>query len=97
MTDEQRIRFALQLIDEDRAGWKRNQLGLLRQVQPPAHLATWVAFVMEFNLRFADPEEQKKAATLLNHGKVIQTTSMQEFIDCVNEKCDLAHYDGQEQ
>jgi len=97
MTDEQRIRFALQLIDEEGAGWKRNQLGLLGQVQPPAHLATWVAFVAEFNLRFADPEEQKKAAALLNHGKVIQTTSVREFIDRVNEKCDLAHYDGQEQ
>ena len=97
MTDEQRIRFTLQLIDEDGAGWKRNQLGLLGQVQPLAHLATWVAFVAEFNLCFADPKERKKAAALLNHGKVIQTTSVQEFIDRVNEKCDLAHYDRQEQ
>ena len=76
MTDKQRIRFALKLIDEDRAGWKRNQLGPLGQVQPLAHLATWVAFVAEFNLRFADPKERKKATALLNHGKVIQTTSV---------------------
>ena len=76
MTDIQQIWFALQLIDEDGVGWKHNQLGLISQVIPPAHLATWAAFVAEFNQRFADPEEQKKAAALLNHGKVVQTTSV---------------------
>ena len=93
MIDIQQIWFALQLIDKDGAGWKCNQLGLISQVIPPAHLATWAAFVAEFNTRFADPEEQKKATALLNHGKVIQTTSVHTFIDLVQEKCDLAHYD----
>jgi len=40
-----------------------------------------------------DPKERKKAAALLNHGKVVQTTSIRNFIDLVQEKCNLAHYD----
>lgn len=76
MNNQQQIRFALQLINKDRARWKHNQLGLISQAAPPAHLATWAAFTVEFNLRFADPEERKKAATLLNQGKIVQTTSV---------------------
>jgi len=93
MNDQQQICFALQLIDKDGAGWKRNQLGLISQIQPLAHLATWAAFTAEFNLCFVDPKEWKKATTLLNHRKVVQTTSVQMFINLVQEKCDLAHCD----
>jgi len=94
MNNVQQICFTLQLIEGDGEGWKCNQLGLISQVIPPAHLTTWAAFIAEFNLRLADPEECKKAAALLNHRKVVQTTSVRNFIDLVQEKCDLAHYDN---
>jgi len=94
MNNVQQICFTLQLIQGDGEGWKCNQLGLISQVVPPAHLATWATFIVEFNLCFVDPKEHKKAAALLNHGKVVQTTSVRNFIDLVQEKCDLAHYNN---
>jgi len=79
MTDIQQIQFTLQLIDEDGARWKQNQLGLISQVIPPTHLATWATFVAEFNMRFAEPKEWKKAAALLvaKIGKLLRVGKVQ--------------------
>jgi len=92
MANDQQIRFALQYIEGDRDNWKKNQLHLLTLAQPPAHFATWDAFKAEFRLRFTDPQEREKAASLLLHGRISQTTSVRNFIDQIQEQCDKAGY-----
>ena len=92
MANDQRIRFTLQYMEGDANNWKKNQLNLLAQAQPPAHFALWNDFKTEFRLCFTDPQEREKAAALLLNGKVTQTTSVQSFIDHIQEQCDKAGY-----
>jgi len=92
MANDQRIRFALQYMEGDTDNWKKNQLNLLAQAQPPAHFALWNDFKTEFCLHFTDPQEREKAAALLLNRKVTQTTSVRSFIDHIQEQCDKARY-----
>ena len=92
MTEEQQIRFSLQLMEGGAENWKIQQLQLLNQPIPPAHFATWQTFVAEFQLRFVDTLERKRAAWALNTMKVTQSTSARLFIDQIQEQCDKAGY-----
>jgi len=92
MTEEQQIRFSLQLMDGGAENWKLQQLQLLNRPIPPAHFATWKTFVAEFQLRFVDTQERKKAAWALNNKKVMQSTNARLFIDQIQEQCDKAGY-----
>lgn len=92
MTEEQRIRFSFQLMEEGAENWKIQQLQLLNQPIPPAHFATWQTFVAEFQLKFVDTLERKKAAWALNTMKVTQSTSAQLFIDQIEDQCNKAGY-----
>jgi hypothetical protein len=92
MTEEQKIRAALQLTKKGALTWKTDQLELISQPVPPPHFATWAAFQAEFRLRFVDSREREKAAWNLNKGKVVQTTSAKLFIDKIQVQCDKAGY-----
>ena len=90
MTDDQQIRFALQLMQGEAENWMKRQLQLLRQAPPPAHFATWAAFIREFSTRFVDTQEREKASAQLMQGKINQTTSARLFIDQIQEACNKA-------
>jgi hypothetical protein len=92
MTEEQQIRFSLQLMDGGAKNWKMQQLQLLNQPIPPAHFATWKTFVVEFQSRFVDTQERIKAAWALNDRKITQSTSARLFIDQIQEQCNKAGY-----
>lgn len=90
MNDNQQIRFALGLMEGKAESWTMRQLQLLCRVPQPAHFATWANFVNEFNDRFVDAQEQKKALARLWSGEVVQTSSARLFINQLQEIADKA-------
>jgi len=90
MNDEQRIRFALQLMEGDADHWASTALNAFQQAQPPNWTLNWVLFKAHFNQRFADAQEQERAHQLLLNGKLFQTTSVRKFADLVVDTCQKA-------
>ena len=90
LTDEQQIRFTLQLMEGDAESWMRQQMQLMRRIARPPHIATWGAFVQEFSTRFVDAQERANAAASLYSGKIVQTTSARLFIDKIQDLAEKA-------
>lgn len=82
--DEQQIRWALALIGGDARVWQGIQLTLLGRDPVPAHLTTWDNFQNDFEARWTDPYEAKKAREKIMKGVVIQRTSVRIYNDQFN-------------
>jgi len=90
MNDEQRIRFALQLMEGDADHWAATSLDAFQRPQPPNWTLSWVLFKIHFNQRFGDAQEQERAHQLLLNGKLVQTTSVRKYADLVVDTCQKA-------
>jgi hypothetical protein len=90
MSEEQRIRFALQLMDGDADHWKKTCLATFTQAQHPNWTINWELFKLHFNERFEDTQEREQAHQLLLNGKLVQMTSIQKFADLVKDTCQKA-------
>ena len=95
MTDEQQVRFTLQLLEKEADMWKRTSL--LELDNQPAWATHWYHFRAHFEDRFRDKNECRKAVNELMTGAVKQTHSAREFIDRVRDKCQRAGWNTPQQ
>ena len=95
MTDEQQIRFTLQLLEKSADMWKCTSLIALND--QPAWANSWHNFRTFFEDRFRDKNERRKAVNDLMTGAVKQTHSTREFIDRVQDKCHRAGWNTPQQ
>jgi hypothetical protein len=90
MNDELRIRAVLQLMKDDAAQWKDEQLEAFNIIPLPFQLTSWINFKAAFRTRFYDPREVERAQAELAAGKIKQTTSVRIFVDQIREKTSKA-------
>jgi hypothetical protein len=90
MTPEQQVRFALALTEGRAEHWTRTSLDSLNSLLPPPWEHDWDLFKGHFNLRFQDRQERDRAVYDLMNNKVVQITSVREFIDKVRDTCQKA-------
>jgi hypothetical protein len=90
MTQEQQVWFALALMEGRAEHWTRTSLDSLNSLLHPAWEHDWDLFKGHFNLRFQDRQERDQAVYDLMNNKVVQITSVREFIDKVHDTCQRA-------
>ena len=84
MTDEQRVRFTLQLLDKGANMWKHTSLRALDN--QPVWKSDWESFRAYFEGRFRDRNKREKAVDELMSGALKQTRSARDFIENEREK-----------
>ncbi len=92
--NETQIRWTLALMDDAARMWADEQLDLLDQVPPPAHLQSWTDFQTEFENRWSDPHESKKAQMKIMSGTISQKTSVKLYNDEFNDQLALSGLNG---
>ena len=95
MTDEQQIRFTLQLLEKSADMWKCTSLLALND--QPAWATSWQHFRIFFEDWFRDKNERRKAVNDLMTGVVKQTHSAHKFINRVQDKCHRAGWNTPQQ
>jgi len=94
MTEEEQVRFALQLIEGDAEYWKETAFADLDNPMPPLWADDWDLFRAHFEQRFRDRQEQERAEHILATGKLVQVTSASDFIDKVRDTCQKAGWNN---
>jgi len=94
MTEEEQVRFALQLIEGDAEYWKETAFADLDNPMPPLWADDWDLFRAHFKQRFRDRQEQERAEHTLATGKLVQVTSASDFIDKVRDTCQKAGWNN---
>jgi len=94
MTEEEQVRFALQLIEGDAEYWKETTFANLDNPMPPLWADDWDLFCTHFESRFCDHQEQERAEHTLATGKLVQVTSALDFIDKVRDTCQKAGWNN---
>src|SRR5260370_36535642 len=92
--NETQIRWTLALMDDAARMWADEQLDLLDQVPPPAHLQSWTDFQTEFENRWSDPHESKKAQMKIMSGTISQKTLVKLYNDKFNDQLALSGLNG---
>jgi hypothetical protein len=90
MNDEQKVRFALQLLEDGAANWRDTQYNAI--IDGPPWATNWDLFKQRFLECFQDKGERHKAVNLIINGQLKQMTSAQVFIEKVEEVCYKAGY-----
>ena len=92
--DEQRIRWALQLMEGDAKAWCEKQFDDMKITPLPNQFTTWGAFQAHFEGRWLDGHEAERALDRLLKGEIFQRTSVKEYNDAFNELLGLTLVDG---
>ena len=94
MTDEEQIRFTLQLIKGDAEFWKETALDNMDQCYPPNWANDWVLFRGHFKTCFCNCQQVERAEFILTMGKLVQITNASDFLDKVRDTCQKARWNN---
>ena len=92
--DEEKVRWALQLMEGEAAQWRDKMLNGFEELIPPAHCMDWDDFQCEFRACWEDPYKANKATIKLMGGTLNQMTLVKKYNNLFNGYLDLSPYDG---